>query len=105
MGKNPLKRQFLLVLLGAMCVSLAGCYPDQFANPAQWSMNGAERENTALMTADKSELFQGHGTPASSNGVAAAAAVDVAIGGAAGSAAGLQKPPPAITFSASGTGN
>ncbi len=68
-------------------------------------MTGAARENTALMTADKSELFQGHGTPATSNGVAAAAAVDVAIGGAAGTAAGLQKPPPAITFSASGTGN
>jgi hypothetical protein len=105
MGKIPLKRQFLVVLLGAMCVSLAGCYPDQFENPAQWSMNGSERENTALMTADKSELIQGHGTPAASNGVAAAAAVDVAIGGTAGNASGLQKPPPAITFSSSGTGN
>jgi len=105
MGKIPAMRQFLLVLLGAICVSLAGCYPDQYQNPAQWSMTGAAREDTALMTADKSELIQGHGTPATSNGVAAAAAVDVAIGGTSNSAAGLQKPPTAITFTSSGTGN
>jgi len=105
MGKIPPTHQFLVVLLGAMCVSLSGCYPDPYDNPGQWSMNGSERENTALMTADKSELIQGHGTPPASNGVAAAAAVDVAIGGTAGNASGLQKPPPAITFSSSGTGN
>ncbi len=67
-------------------------------------MTGAPREDTALMTADKSELIQGHGTPATSPGVPAAAAVDVAIGGAAGTAAGLQKAPQALSFS-SGTGN
>lgn len=104
MGKITVVRHFLVGLLGIICVSLTGCYPDQFENPAQWSMDGAPRENTALMVADKSELIQGHGTPAGSNGVAAAAGVDLAIGGPAGTAAGLQKAPQALSFSA-GTGN
>lgn len=104
MEKITYLRYFLLGLLGVMCVSLTGCYPDQFENPGQWSMDGAPRKNTALMVADKSELMQGHGTPAGSNGVAAAAGVDVAIGGAAGTAAGLQKAPQPLSFSGS-TGN
>jgi hypothetical protein len=91
---------FLLVLAG---LGLSGCYLDPLQNPADWAMNGAPLENTAQMVSDKSELIQGHGDP-SSNGVAAAAAVDVAIGGSAGTAAGLQKPPPPISFT-SGTGN
>jgi hypothetical protein len=84
-------------------MGLSGCYVDPLQNPADWAMNGAPLENTAQMVADPSELIQGHGDP-ESNGVAAAAGVDVAIGGSAGTAAGLQKPPPAISFS-SGTGD
>jgi hypothetical protein len=91
---------FLLILAG---FGLSGCYLDPLQNPADWAMNGAPLENTAQMVPDQSELIQGHGDP-TSEGVAAAAGVDVAIGGSAGTAAGLQKPPPAISFS-SGTGN
>ncbi|OYV42409.1 MAG: hypothetical protein B7Z75_12985 [Acidocella sp. 20-57-95] len=88
-------------LAAILCVGLTGCYSDPFQNPGQWSMNSAPRENLATQTADKTELFQGHGE-SQSNGVAAAAGVDVALGG--GTASGLQKPPKDITFS-SGTGN
>jgi len=92
-----------LIILTLMSLALTGCYLDPFANPYQWSMNGAPRENLAQQVADPSELIQGHGDNMSS-GVAAAAGVDVAIGGAAGNASGLQKPPAPISFS-SGTGN
>ncbi len=88
-------------LAAILCVGLTGCYADPFQNPGNWTMNAAPRENVATQTADKTELFQGHGV-GQSNGVAAAAGVDVALGG--GTASGLQKPPKDITFS-SGSGN
>ncbi len=92
-----------LILLCLTGVSLAGCYPDPFQNPGDWAMTSAPRENLAAQVADPSELLQGHGD-VNANGVAAAAGVDEAIGGAAGTAAGLQKPQPPITFT-SGTGS
>jgi hypothetical protein len=65
-------------------------------------MNGAPRENTALMAADPSELLQGHGNTMS-NGVAASAAIDQALGTPTQNAAGLEKPPSASNiFSFSG---
>ncbi len=94
-------RRATLLLLAIAGFGLTGCYPDAFQNPADWSMNGAPRENLAQQVADPSELLQGHGDNMS-NGVAAAAGVDTAIGGPTGTAAGLQKPPTAsniFTFS------
>lgn len=81
-----------------LCVALTGCYGDPFRNPGNWAMNAAPRENTAAQVADKSELLQGHGE-ATSNGVAAAAAVDLALGQPKGDAAGLQAPPKVVSFS------
>jgi len=87
-------RRSTLLLLAIAGIGLTGCYPDPFQNPADWSMNGGPRENLAQQAADPSELLQGHGDNMS-NGVAAAAGVDTAIGGATGTAAGLQKAPSA----------
>jgi hypothetical protein len=92
-----------LLAAGVLCLGLAGCYPDPFQNPADWSMTGASREDLAQQVANKDDLLAGRSDP-SSQGVAAASAVDVAIGGSAGSGAGLQKPPKEISFS-SGTGD
>ncbi len=92
-----------LVFAAILCLGLTGCYPDPFQNPADWSMTGASREDIAVQAANKDDLLAGRSEP-NSQGVAAAAGVDVAIGGTAGTAAGLQKPPKDITFS-SGTGN
>jgi len=80
---------------------LAGCVgpldPDPFQRPGNWVMNAAPLENTASQVSDKSDLLQGKSDSAS-DGVAAAAGVDEAIGGAAGTAAGLQKVPAALSF-------
>jgi hypothetical protein len=96
---------FLSLLLSALV--LAGCVgpldPNPFARPGNWAMNAAPLQNTAVQVSDKSDLLQGK-SENMSNGVAAAAGVDLAIGGAAGTAAGLQKTPEKITFS-SGTGS
>ena len=97
MLKASAMSKILLGLTGLICVSLTGCYGDPYQNPADWSLTGASRENIAVQTADKTELFQGHGDT-SSNGVAASAAVDTALTG--GTAGGLQKPPKVITSSA-----
>lgn len=81
---------------------LAGCVgpldPDPFQHPGNWAMNAAPLENTAVQASDKSDLLQGK-SDSSSDGVAAAAGVDEAIGGSAGTATGLQKPPAALSFS------
>lgn len=74
-------------------LALAGCYPDPFSNPADWSMTGASHKNIALQAANPSDLISGKSAGVS-NGVAASAAIDKALGGAAGTAAGLQAPPP-----------
>jgi len=91
-----------LAILLVSAVLLSGCVgpldPDVFNSPGNWVMNPAPLENTAVQVSDKSDLLQGK-SDSSSDGVAAAAGVDQAIGGAAGSAAGLQKPPAALSFS------
>jgi len=89
--------QFLLLTL-----CLAGCYPDPFQNPGDWSMTGASRKNIAVQVATPSQLIRGQ-QDSGSNGVAASAAIDKALGGAAGTAAGLQTPPPATTLAITGS--
>jgi hypothetical protein len=95
-------RRIGLIAAGLLCLGLTGCYGDRFQNPGDWSMTGAAREDTAVQIANKDDLLAGRSQP-DSQGVAAAAGVDLAIGGNTGTAAGLQKPPKDITFS-SGTG-
>jgi type IV pilus biogenesis protein CpaD/CtpE len=80
--------------LAAAVMLLAGC-TDPFQRPEDWSMTGAARENTALQVAQPSDLFNGKSSP-TSNGVAASAAIDKAVGGAAGTATGLQTAPQPI---------
>jgi hypothetical protein len=96
-----------LLSLLVSALALAGCVgpldTNPFARPGNWALNAAPLQNTAVQVSDKSDLLQGKSDD-SSNGVAAAAGVDLAIGGAAGTATGLQKVPEKITFS-SGTGS
>jgi len=93
-----------ILLLSALL--LAGCVgpldPDPFQRPGNWAMNAAPLENTAVQASDKSDLLQGKSDP-SSDGIAATAGVDEAVGGAAGTAAGLQKAPAALSFSSGGS--
>jgi len=86
-----------------ICLGLTGCYAEPFQNPGDWAPTGAAREDLAMQAANKDDLLAGRSEPGS-QGVAAAAGVDAAIGGANGSASGLQKPPAAISFT-SGTGD
>jgi hypothetical protein len=94
----------VLLMVSTASIALGGCYGDPYQNPGFWHVTGAARENTAQQVADKSELIEGHGV-ATSNGVAAAAAVNLALGGAKGDAAGLQAPPKTISFSSSSGGS
>jgi hypothetical protein len=71
-----------LLVLALAAIGLAGCYPDPYQNPYDWSMNGAPRENIAVQAAQPSDLLQGHGEPGA-DGITAAAPVDAAIGGTA----------------------
>ena len=94
-----------LLMVSAASFGLAGCYGDPFQNPADWSMTGAPRENLAQQAAQKSDLLYGRSEPLA-NGVVASAAVEKSEGGPAGTAAGLQAPPPALsTTGFSGTGS
>jgi hypothetical protein len=77
---------FLVLSLG-----LTGCYLDPYQNPNDWSMTGASDKNIAAQAANPSDLISGKSN-LYSNGVAASAAIDKALGGAAGTAAGLQTP-------------
>ena len=70
-----------------------------YNRPNNWSMNAAPLENTAVEADDKADLIQGK-SDNTSNGVAATAAIDQALGEPNGTAAGLQKAPSAISFSA-----
>jgi hypothetical protein len=96
-------RHLGFAVIAAMCLGLAGCYPEPFQNPGDWAPTGAAKEDLAMQAADKDDLLAGRSEPGG-QGVAAAAGVDAAIGGAAGTAAGLQKAPAAISFT-SGTGD
>jgi hypothetical protein len=86
----------------ALTVCLAGCYPDPFQNPGDWSMTGASRKNTAAQVETPSQLINGQ-QESGSNGVAASAAIDKALGGPAGTAAGLQTPPAATMLNITGS--
>ncbi len=97
----PLRWRAVL-MVSAASIALGGCYGDPYQNPGDWSANGVARENIAQQAADKSDLLAGQGDGLSS-GVAAAAGVNKALGGAAGTAAGLQTVPPAL--SENGAGN
>jgi hypothetical protein len=85
-----------------LVIGLCGCTPDPFKNPGDWSMTGASRKNAAVQAAVPSQLI--FGQPAdNANGVAASAAIDKALGGAAGTAAGLETPPPITALSITGS--
>lgn len=73
-------------------LALTGCYSDPYRNPDDWSATGAVQKNIAMQAAWPSDLIAGRAAHYS-NGVAAAAAVDKALGGAAGTAKGLQTAP------------
>jgi hypothetical protein len=73
-------------------VALSGCVGalDPLQRPGNWMMTGVSNQNIALQVADKSELISGHGET-QSNGVAASAGLDKALGAnGVGTAAGLQ---------------
>jgi hypothetical protein len=95
-------RVLTVLQLFVLLIALAGCYPDPFQNPGSWAMTGAPRKNIAAQSAAPSQLIAGQGDD-NSNGVAASAAIDKALGGAAGTAAGLQTPPPVTTLSITGS--
>lgn len=74
------------------CLMLAGCYLDPYRNPGDWAMTGASGKNLAVQVAYPSDLITGR-SGGYANGVAAAAGVDRALGGAASTGAGLLTPP------------
>ena len=94
-----------LCLLAIFSLSLTACAGalDPFQRPGNWAMTGASRQNLAVQVATPSDLISGQSS-STSNGVAAAAGIDKALGGAAGTAAGLQAPPPALSTTI-GTGS
>jgi type IV pilus biogenesis protein CpaD/CtpE len=84
---------FLLAIIG---LALTGCEGalDPFQRPGNWAMTGAARQNLAVQTATPADLLSGQSS-ATSNGVAASAGIDKALG-ASDNAAGLQTAPPAL---------
>jgi hypothetical protein len=92
-----------IALLICSALVLTACVgpldPNPYNRPNNWAMNAAPLENTAVQVDDKSDLIQGKSDP-TSLGVPATAAIDQALGEPSGSAAGLQKAPAAISFSA-----
>jgi hypothetical protein len=95
-------RVWTVLQLFVILTALAGCYADPFQNPGSWAMTGASRKNIAVQSAAPSQLIEGQGDD-NSNGVAASAAIDKALGGPAGTAAGLQTPPPVTPLSITGS--
>lgn len=94
----------ILALLGLSigCAGLTGCYLDPYQNPNDWSSPGSPLKNIAAQVADPSDLIQGKSAPGS-NGLAATAAIDKALGGNAGTAAGLQTAPPVTSIDITGS--
>ncbi len=90
------------LLLMVSFIALTGCYPDPFKNPNNWSMTGAPNKNIAAQVSNPSDLLQGQ-SESGSNGVAASAAIDKALGGPAGNAAGLQTVPPTSSMDITGS--
>jgi hypothetical protein len=75
-----------------MTLTLTGCVGafDPFQRPGNWALTGASNEDIAQMAYNKSDLISGTSNPLS-NGVAASAGVDKALGAnGAGTATGLQ---------------
>ncbi len=87
--------------IAVLLLALGGCYADPYKNPNDWSMTGATRENIAVQVADPSDLISGKSS-AYANGVAASAGIDKAIGGAAGTGAGLLTAPPQSSLNITG---
>ncbi len=83
--------------LYVVALLLAGCTGalEPFQRPGNWSMTGAARENIAQQVANPSDLYSGESST-TTNGVAASAAIDKALGGSAGNAAGLETAPQPI---------
>ena len=77
----------------AILLTLSGCQGalDPFQRPGNWVATGAANEDIAQQVAEPSDLISGRGNP-NTNGVAASAALDKALG-PNGTAAGLQTPP------------
>ncbi len=78
----------------AVLLTLTGCEGafDPFQRPGNWAATGAANQTIAQQVATPSDLITGRGNP-NSNGVAASAALDKALGpNGAGTAAGLQTP-------------
>jgi hypothetical protein len=67
----------------SLCLALTACYADPFDNPNDWSETGATGRNIAVQAANPSDLISGKSNPYS-NGAAASAGIDKALGGAAG---------------------
>jgi hypothetical protein len=92
-----------LALLLCSALVLTACVgpldPNPFNRPNNWAMNAAPLENTAVQADDKADLIQGK-SDNTSIGVPATAAIDQALGEPNGTAAGLQKPPAALSFTA-----
>jgi hypothetical protein len=103
MQRGFFMRHLGFAAVAVLCIGLTGCYAEPFQNPGDWAPTGAAKEDLAMQAADKDDLLAGRSEPGS-QGVAATAGVDAAIGGTSGSATGLQKPPKDISFT-SGTGD
>lgn len=94
-------------IFGVICLSiltLSGCVGafDPYQRPGNWTNTGAQNENLAQEVNNKADLISGHGEP-TSNGIAASAAIDLALGAnGAGTAKGLQTPTTDVVAS---TGN
>jgi hypothetical protein len=84
-----------LMIFFGFCVTLltlTGCVGafDPFQRPGQWAETGASNETIAQQAANPSDLISGQ-SESTSNGVAASAAIDKALGAnGTGTAAGLQ---------------
>ena len=52
-------RHLGFAVIAAMCLGLAGCYPEPFQNPGDWAPTGAAKEDLAMQAADKDDLLAG----------------------------------------------
>ena len=83
-----------MICLFSAAVLLSGCASpfDPMQRPGNWSETNAANETIAQQAANPADLIAGHGT-GTSNGIAASAAIDLALGSnGAGTAKGLQTP-------------
>ena len=86
--------RFTLRVLCLAMLGLSGCTGafDPYQRPGNWALTGASNETIAQQAANPADLISGQSSP-TSNGIAASAAIDKALGaGGAGTATGLQTP-------------